>query len=156
MENVSAVSLRQGLHKLQEENTGVFSDGEISPEAQEFFRCHDVAHVVFGCDTTLFGEGVLKLFTIFGTTLGFWSHLFGYSEGGAFGLFRQYSALHFLKNLFWLLLNAPRAIFRARRMSKPWPWADHSEYMDRSLEDIRTEFNIVVIPHPRREARKVA
>lgn len=145
MEKGAAITLRQGLKQLHEQNRAVFSDREVSSEAQQFFRCHDVAHVVFGCNTTLFGEGILKVFTIFGTTLGFWNHLSGYAEGGAFGLFRQYSMLHVLRNVFWLVLSSPSAIVRAKSMTKPWPWADHSEYLDRSLEDIRKEFNISVI-----------
>ncbi len=141
-----AATLREELNRHHEDNAAVFSEREVSSEAQEFFRCHDVAHVVFGCDTSLFGEGILKIFTIFGTTLGFRKHISAYAEASAFGLFRQYSVLHVLGNIFRLSLGVPRAIVRAKRMSRPWPWADHSAYLDKSIEEIRREFNIVVIP----------
>lgn len=102
----SGGTLRDGIKRFCEENAAVFTARDMSPAAQEFFRCHDTAHVVFGCDTSIFGEGILKMFTIFGT---------------------------------------PRAFIHARRMSRPWPWSEHARYLDRSLEDIRGEFNIKVI-----------
>lgn len=36
----------------------------------EFFRCHDAAHVVFGCGTGLDDEAVVKIWSFFGTTRG--------------------------------------------------------------------------------------
>lgn len=146
MRKDSSLTLRQGLDRLLRENALLFSDREVSRDAQEFFRCHDVAHVVFGCDTSLFGEGVLKIFTIFGTTLGFWKHLSGYAEASAFSLFRRYSPAHVARNAFWLILNIPGAIVRAKRMSRLWPWRDHGEYLDWQLAEIRREFNINVVP----------
>lgn len=145
VKNGTAITLREALNQHYEKNIAAFPEREVSPEAQEFLRCHDVAHVVFGCDTSLFGEGILKIYTIFGTTLGFWWHLSAYSGADAFRLFRQYGVLHVLKKTFRLILRVPRAIVHAKRMSKPWPWADHSEYLDKSIEEIRTEFNIMVI-----------
>lgn len=141
----SALTLREGVRRFYEENAAEFSARDISPEAQEFFRCHDTAHVVFDCDTSLFGEGVLKIFTIFGTTLGFWKHLTGYAEADAFALFKQYSWRHLARHIFKLVVTSPRAILSARRMSKPWPWAEHIDYLDRPLEEIRREFNIQVV-----------
>lgn len=145
MNNPHAITLREALHEYYQKNIIVFSDREISPEAQEFFRCHDVAHVVFGCDTSPFGEGILKLFTIFGTTLGFWKHVSSYNDANAFSLFRQYGMLHVLKNTFRLIPKVPVVILRAKRMSKPWPWAEHSEYLDKPVAEIRQEFNIMTI-----------
>lgn len=140
------ITLREGLDRFRQENAVVLSDREVSADALAFFRCHDTAHVVFNCDTSLFGEGMVKIFTIFGTTLGFRKHLSSYAEAEAFSLFRQYGGGHVARNVFWLSLNAPRAFIRARRMNRPWPWDNHSEYLDRTLEDIREEFNILVFP----------
>lgn len=140
-----AFTLRESIKRLCEENASVFSARDISPEAQEFFRCHDTAHVVFGCDTSIFGEGILKMFTIFGTTLGFWKHLSGYAQADAFALFMQYNWRHVVRHIFKLLANIPRAFIHAKQMSRPWPWSEHAEYLDMSIEEIRSEFNIRVI-----------
>jgi hypothetical protein len=138
------LTLREGIEKFHEENAAQFSEQDLSPEAKKFFLYHDTAHVVFGCSRSFFGEGVVKIFTIWGTTLGFRGHLAGYSEADAFSLFRQYSARHLARHIGRLLLAAPRAFVRGQRMTKPWPWSDHSQYLDIPLADIRREFNIKV------------
>ena len=140
-----SISLREGLERYYARNAGLFGDRDHSAQAQAFFRCHDVAHVVFGCDTSLLGDGIVKIYTLFGTTLGWRGHLAGYSEASAFSLFRQYSVAHVLRNLPRLIVAIPRALIHARRMHRRWPWADHEAYLEWSLSAIRREFNIVVI-----------
>ena len=146
MNSDSAMTLREGLARYYRSNAGVCSQRDLSPAAAEFFRCHDVAHVVFGCDTTLYGEGVVKIYTIFGTTLGLWKHLRGYSDASAWRLFTQYRLSHVLTHLWRLITHMPVAMLRARRMTRPWPWADHEQYLDQTLDAIRQEFNIAVMP----------
>ncbi len=141
----SEITLREGIEKFNKKNMKYFSDRDTSDEAKEFFRCHDIAHVVFGCDTTIFGEGVVKIWTVFGTTLGFWKHIVGYNEADAFALFRMYSLKHVAKNIFRLFVTIPSVIVRAKRMKKPWNWSDFDSYMDTPIGKIREEFNIVPI-----------
>lgn len=137
------ITLRAALEDFTERNQKYFTSRDVSPEAQEFFRCHDTAHVVFGCNTTIVGEGTVKIWSIFGTTLGFWKHVRGYAEADAFSLFRQYSWAHVAKSIARLVVTIPRAIWRARQMAKPWPWASHDDYLDQPLAAIQSEFNIV-------------
>ncbi len=139
------LTLRQGLDRYASVNQGVLSTREVSEEAAQFFRCHDVAHVVFACDTTLVGEGTVKIWTIFGTTLGFWKHLRGYSEADAFSLFRQYSRRHLAQHIGRLLTSLPSTIMRARGMTTRWPWSEYEPYLDVTLADIRAEFGIEVV-----------
>lgn len=136
------ITLREAIEEFNSRNSQYFSDREVSPEAQDFFRRHDVAHVVFDCNTSILGEGKVKVWTIFGTTLGFWKHLKGYSEASAFSLFKQYSWGHLFNNVFKLIVAAPRTISRARRMKKPWPWSSYESYLDVPLAEIREEFKI--------------
>lgn len=136
-------TLREAISEFNEINAISFSSRDISPEAQNFFLCHDIAHVVFDCDISIIGEGKVKIWTIFGTTLGFWKHLHGYSEVGAFSLFRQYSWSHVLKSIFKLIITMPQVISRARSMTKPWPWSSYEIHLDMTLIRIREEFNIV-------------
>lgn len=70
-----SLTLSEGLDRYFQSNALLLTTRDVSDEAAQFLRCHDVAHVVFGCDTTLVGEGTVKLWTIFGTTLGFWKQL---------------------------------------------------------------------------------
>jgi hypothetical protein len=47
--------------------------------------------VLFGCDISLFGEGSVKIWTIFGTTLGFWNHITAYKKANAYELSKNFS-----------------------------------------------------------------
>lgn len=69
----STITLRQGLEMFHKENKDYLSHDKegISSKAKAFFMSHDIAHVLFGCDISLFGEGSVKIWTIFGTTLRF-------------------------------------------------------------------------------------
>ncbi|MEQ9306394.1 MAG: hypothetical protein RJQ14_20955, partial [Marinoscillum sp.] len=64
-------TLRQGLQQFYEEHMGYLSHNKegIPENIKNFFKSHDIAHVLFGCDISLFGEGAVKIWTIFGTTL---------------------------------------------------------------------------------------
>ena len=141
----SQITLQEGLDEYNRKNMKYFSDRDVSDEAKEFFRCHDIAHVVFGCDTSIFGEGVVKIWTVFGTTLGLWKHITGYNEADAFTLFRMYSPQHVAKNILRLLFVIPTIIFRAKRMSKLWTWTNYESYLNVPINDIRKEFNINIM-----------
>ena len=136
------LTLREAIEEFNSANSKYFSSRDVSVAAQDFFRCHDIVHVLFDCNTSIVGEGKVKIWSIFGTTLGFWKHLRGYAEADAFSLFRQYSWPHVLKSLFRLIITMPQAIFRARQMTKPWPWSSYESYLDMPLASIRKEFNI--------------
>ena len=145
MEN--GMTLRQGLekfHKEYEEHLHHNKKG-ISIEAKNFFKSHDVAHVLFGCDISLYGEGSVKIWTIFGTTLGFWKHINGYQEANALELAKKFSFLHVMMNIFKFLFSIPLLIIRAKQMHKPWPWKEFDPYLDTPISAIRKEFNIKVL-----------
>ena len=141
------ITLRQGLENFYQENKDYLSHNKesVSSEAKAFFVSHDIAHVLFGCDISLFGEGSVKIWTIFGTTLGFWKHISGYKEANAFELSKNFNFAHLVNNFFKLLLSIPLLIFRAKRMHKPWPWSAYESYLDRPISEIRKEFNIQVV-----------
>lgn len=139
------ITLNEGLKRFQQKNAKVFTKKQLSKEGKEFLDCHDIAHVVFGCGTTLYGEGVVKIWTTFGTTLSFWKVAKGYNDASAFQLFKQYSIEHIFQNIVRLLSVIPKTIVRAKQMSKPWPFTDYKVYLDRPLSEIREEFNIQII-----------
>ncbi len=139
------ITLQQGLDLFQEKNKKYFSTRPMTDEANAFLSSHDIAHVVFGCDTTLYGEGVVKVWTTFGTTLGFWKVIRGYNEVNAFQLFKAYSFRHIAGNILRFLLIIPTVIIRSKQMKKPWTWFDYQLYLDRPIADIREEFNIRVV-----------
>lgn len=139
------VTLREAFGEYRLKNRRIVSDAEMSSNSEVFFNCHDIAHVIFECDTSLRGEGVVKLWTIFGTTLGFANHVKEYAEANAFELFKKYSLKHILADVPKVILVAPVVITRAHKMKKKWPWASYDKYLDISITEIRKEFNIVPI-----------
>jgi ubiquinone biosynthesis protein Coq4 len=112
------VTLRESFDEYHRKNSRIVSDTEISNNSQIFFKCHDIAHVIFECDTSLRGEGIVKLWTIFGTTLGFVNHVKEYAEENVFELFREYSLKHILANVPKVIVVALVVITRAHKMKK--------------------------------------
>ena len=142
-----SITLRQGLKRFHQEYKDHLSHNNkaISTEAQDFFRSHDIAHTLFGCDISLYGEGTVKIWTIFGTSLGFWKHLRGYQKANAFQLSKKFSLSHIANNIFKFLVSIPVIILRAKRMHKRWDWTNFDAYLDTPISEIRKEFNIEVL-----------
>ena len=70
----------------------------------------------------------------------------------AFSLFRQYSVRHLFANVIRLMISIPCALLLTMRMSRRWPWDDHEAYLDWPIEELRRDFNIVVVA-PSRQGR---
>ncbi|MGK0386322.1 MAG: ubiquinone biosynthesis protein Coq4 [Patiriisocius sp.] len=139
-------TLQQGIDAFYEKNMSYFSNRvPISEKAKEFLIDHDVAHVIFGCDTSIYGEGVVKVWTTFGTTLGFWEVICEYKEVNAFELFRRYSFQHVAKNIFRFILAILRVIIKAKRMTKPWTCTNYELYLNTPISEIRKEFGIIIL-----------
>ena len=140
-------TLREGLERFYNEHESHLSHTKegIPSEVKAFFKSHDIAHVLFGCDISLFGEGSVKVWTIFGTTLGFWKHIGAYKKANAFELARNFTFAHVVSNIFKFLISIPVLIIRSKKMHKPWPWSEFEPYMDASIAEIRKEFNIQVL-----------
>jgi len=141
------MTLRQGLENFQIQHKDHLSHNSlsISVEARRFFLSHDIAHVLFGCDISLLGEGTVKLWTIFGTTLGFWNHIKAYNKANAYELSKTYNFVHVANNIFKLLFAIPVVIYRAMRMTKRWPWHKFEPYLYVPISEIRKEFNIKIV-----------
>lgn len=141
----SQITLQQGLENFHKKNNQYFSKRVYSEKGSTFLKNHDMAHVVFGCNTTIYGEGIVKIWTTFGTTLNFWEVTKGYNDVNAFELFKKYSLPHIMKNILRLLIAIPKVIYRTRRMKKKWPFTNNKNYLHIPIEEIRKEFNIQVL-----------
>ncbi|MGB1217838.1 MAG: Coq4 family protein, partial [Saprospiraceae bacterium] len=137
-------TLQQGLDEFQKRNKKYFSEKPKSPKGEAFLKCHDIAHVVFGCDTTLYGEGLVKIWTTFGTTSSIRDVTNGYNDANAFELFKEYSIRHVLKNIFKLLITIPKVIYRAKKMKKPWSFTGYEKHLNTPIHEIRKEYHIKV------------
>ena len=143
----SSMTLAQGLEEYYRVNGGrVLRPSDLSEESRELFRSHDMCHVIFGLDTTLDDETMADVRTLLSCDVGvrrYARYLSTTPEAKA--LFKE---LGYMRAV-WLTLNAIPRILRAIsenwRMAKKWPWLPPTDYLGRSLADLRREYGIRVI-----------
>ena len=136
------LTLKEGLIHFREKNKKYFTKKTLSAKQEKFMDAHDIAHVLFSCDTSITGEGTVKIWTTFGTDLNFWEVTAGYNDVNAFQLFREYSIKHLVKNMVQLFRRIPQTFLRARQMSKKWSFYNYHKFLNTPIKDIRSEFNI--------------
>ena len=136
-------TLAEGIAEYYRQNSQLSEVRGMTPEAREFFRCHDAAHVVFGCTTSLPHEAVVKLSSIFGTTGGF-SVLKGYALHESTSIYRELALAEIVQTLLRAVVIVPRTVYRCLRQHKRWPWQEFWTYRDTPLGTLRAEFGIRV------------
>lgn len=139
----SALTLAQGLDAYFAAHPDLVRGPDLSPEAQAFFRCHDTVHVVFGCDTTLEDEAVVKLASLFGTTAGF-GVLRGYRLHESQDLYRRLRPAQVLRTTLHSIVIVPRTLWRCLRQRARWPWSGHTAHADTPLTELRRTYGIRV------------
>lgn len=146
-------TLAEGLAEYARANPGLSRGDALSPEAREFFRCHDAVHVVFGCDTSLPREAVVKLSSFFGTTGGF-SVMRGYRLHESIDIYQRLGRVDVLTTILRAAVIVPRTLYRCLRQHKRWPWAEFSHHLDSPLHALRAEYGIRVATNgPKSAAR---
>lgn len=115
----------------------------MSTEAQEFFRCHDVVHVIFGCDVALDDEAVVKIASILRTTAGL-QVLRGYRLHESLQIYRLLSVLDVVLSIVRSVVIVPRTALRCMRQRTRWPWSANQKYLQTPLRQVRQEFGIRV------------
>ncbi len=137
----SSSTLAEGLDEYYASRDDLVRGRGLSPAAREFFRCHDVAHVVFGCDTTLPHEAVVKIWSFFGTTEGvkLWR---AYRLPESQEIYEQIAWRDVATTSLRAVVLVPLVLWRCARMRKRWPWADFDGHLARRLSEIRREFGI--------------
>jgi ubiquinone biosynthesis protein Coq4 len=139
----SPQTLAEGVAEYYAANPALDSVRGMSPEAQRFFRCHDVAHVVFGCSTELDDEAAVKIASIFGTTAGF-GVLRGYRLYESQQIYERLPLRAVLATIARSLVIVSRTIHRCLRQQARWPWDDFESLQNAPLRRIREQFGITV------------
>ena len=88
----------------------------MAEDSQAFFRSHDIAHVIFACDISLLNEAMVKTWTAFGTTLGFWKHIAAYSREETNEIVKEISVRAILVTFFMSLVLTLTALKTRRRL----------------------------------------
>ena len=137
------LTLAQGLAEYHRVNPGLAQGRALSPEAREFFRCHDAVHVVFGCGLSLEAEAVVKIASIFGTTAGL-GVLRGYRLHESVAIYRKLRAVDVLRAIVHSVVLVPRTLVRCLRQRRRWPWDRFDAHAGVPLRALREEFGIRV------------
>lgn len=141
---LSTQSLEAGLAEYFSANPNLKRGGQLSsPEARQFFRSHDIVHVVYGCGTSMPDEAVVKLASLFGTDGG-WQILRGYTNFETLDIYRKLPLASTLLALLLAPYLVARTLWRCTRQARRWPWKDNGQFMNLPLVEIRTQFRIKV------------
>lgn len=141
----SRMTLRQGLAEYFDQDNALMDPAELPSDLGLGLRSHDVAHVVFGCDTTLLGEVVLVRWSLFGVTGSIRPYLMGLRRRETRVLFKD-AFVAFRPAMLWRMVKfASLAIVRSLRMRDRWPFEDYDQYLDQPLCEIREHFGIRVL-----------
>ena len=137
----SELTLAAGLREYYTTNEGLVSARSASPAAAEFFRCHDAAHVVFGCTTSLHNEAIVKMWSFFGTTAGL-GLIRAYRLPESREIYTRLKFGDIVSTAIRSVVSVPLVLWRCIRMHKRWRWSEFDPYLDVSLAEIRREHGI--------------
>ena len=151
----SIQTLRQGLEEYYEVNPSITNPKKLSPEFAKILLAHDVTHVVLGCDTDLYDE--IKLLP-----LSFWTSDFKFGDYIRTrkdpkikpaidvmydDLIEQHGVIWLYSSILFVLpLLLPEVIIiwlKTRGARKYYPFLDYESLLDRSLLEIRQQFDLL-------------
>lgn len=141
------MTLAEGLAEYHAAHPFLKRGDVLSPAARDFFDCHDAVHVVYGCDTRLSHEAVVKLSSFFATD-GSWRAARGYVLFDSLDIYRKLPWREVLGTIVAAPVLVPRILYRCARQRRRWPWSGHAALLDRPLADIRVEYGIRVATDP--------
>lgn len=145
LEQSSAQTLAQGLSEYYAHNPGLLDPERLPPHAARLFRQHDVAHVVFGCDTSLRGETLVDTWTIFATSAGLRGYLEYLKLPQVNELFSRTGYARIALELLRAIPDVIRVVYRSLRAKRKWQLGDWEQHLERPLRSIREQFGVRVV-----------
>jgi len=143
------LTLQEGLncyYNTFPESTEIFEDDE---QSGTLLRDHDCTHVIFGLDTSIEQESILDTWVLWGSK---WKlkYLLGYQKLPQIkqlykDLYKEFGVFGFLK-IFWKTGGMKRkAMYRAIKMKKKWPFKMPEEYLSMKISDLRDIHGIKIL-----------
>ena len=145
LDGASTQTLGEGIAEYYEYNSSLLDPTLLPDDVAALFRQHDAGHVIFGCDTSLRGETLIDTWTIFGTSAGIRVYLEYFKHPQVNQIFAEVGYGRIFLEFCRCLPDVVRVLARSRRVTAKWPWEQYSNYLDRPLSEIRSEFNIQVV-----------
>ena len=141
----STQTLGEGIAEYYAANPMLLDPDGMPTDAGTLFKQHDAGHVIFGCDTSLRGESLIDTWTIFGSTARLKGYIEYFRHPQIYQIFEDVGYLRMTIEFIRCLPDVCRVLARCRRLNARWPWEKYDDYLDRTLADLRKEFNIRVI-----------
>lgn len=151
----STQTLEEGLEEYYAVNPNLTDPRELSPEFAKVMQAHDVSHIIFACDTGMYDEIKLLPLTWWASNYKFRDHLRTLKDptiNSAVSI--MYDDLVKQHGVLWLygsiLVVLPRLLpeltvvwFKTRARQRFVPFLDFEPLLNRSLLDIRQEFDLL-------------
>lgn len=135
-------TLQEGLNEYYAANPGFDSTGEFLGQARETVLAHDVAHVVFGLNSSSEDELIVETMTLFGCILPIKKVIEMPKTKFAVELVKTFGPWRMIRRFVLTSPRIARAFVRAMQQKKKWPHFDYKQYLNIPLQDIRREFGI--------------
>lgn len=147
----STQTLRQGIEEYYAVNPHVTSPSQMPADFAKILFAHDVTHVILGCDTDMYDELRLLPLCFLTSDFKFRDYLRDRKNPAVDVMYKDLVKQH---GLLWLYSSIfvvlPRLLpeivvmwFKARGTRKYYPFFDFEPLLDRSLWEIRQEFNLL-------------
>jgi ubiquinone biosynthesis protein Coq4 len=144
------ISLKEALDRYYDRNPGFYQPSQLDDNSRKVFFAHDVCHIIFGCDTSLVGEAKVEQWTIHSTNFNLKEYID--SMIGTEAILQAASDIYIVQLTVQLILNTILSIttlakiyLRAKKVKPKWDFYNYCGYLDRSIADIRKEFNIQIV-----------
>jgi ubiquinone biosynthesis protein Coq4 len=118
-------------------------------EGADAIRNHDISHIIYGQDTSMFGEYCVQMYNNFGSAntaskVSF-KLLFSKDLKAMIGLVLPTSLISYVFANRKMLKKIEKEIkAKASKMTKKWNYDDVNLFMDKTLGDIRQQHNIIL------------
>jgi ubiquinone biosynthesis protein Coq4 len=140
------ITLQQALDKYYAQNPDFYQPNQLDDDSRRVFFAHDVCHIIFGCDTSLVGEAKVEQWTIHSTNFSFKEYVDTVlSTEATRQAVTEISPIQVLGQGFLNIYPLIKTYLRARKVKPKWDFYTYSKYLNRSLVDIREQFNIHII-----------
>ena len=149
-EKNSTQTLRQGLEEYYAVNSEFSHPSTQPPDFAKIMFAHDASHVIYGCDTDMYDELKILPLTFWTSDFKFRDYLRERKNPAVDVMYQDLIKRH---GVLWLyssiLIVIPQLLpeliliwFKTRKRQRYVPFLNFEPLLDRSLLDIRTEFEI--------------
>lgn len=147
----STQTLRQGLEEYYTVNSDFSHPSTLPPDFAKIMYAHDASHVIYGCDTDMYDEIKILPLTFWTSDFKFRDYLRERQNPAVDVMYKDLIKRH---GVLWLyssiLIVIPQLLpelisiwFKTRKRKSYVPFLNFEPLLDRSLLDIRQEFEIM-------------